>query len=335
MNRTDCDSAIACIENVFIDQVQKKRIAAGQCPARRPVFLRLHGVAHATLEVLPTPAGVTPAGLFARPASYPAWVRFSSDIPDDRPDLKSTVGVSFKLFDVPGEKSLEPDGQAPTLDFLFQNFPVFFVDDAAGFCSFLQDSEAYIAKHPLTGQLLDEMEKTVPTALGEKVWSVIPFKYSDTWCKYILEPEQAPTPGNPDYNDPNYLAKDLEQRLAAQPFRYRLLMQRRVGGDDMPLDRATARWDEQLSVPLHVATLVIPAQDITTHTQADYGEALAFNPARTLKGFEAVGSIAEARRHIYRVSADLRRNVNGQTVGEPQVPRPTELPVTPPVPSAR
>ncbi|MFJ4347531.1 hypothetical protein [Pseudomonas sp. NPDC089401] len=335
MNRTDCDSAIACIENVFIEQVQKGRIAAGQCPARRPVFLRLHGVAHATLEVLPTPAGIAPLGLFARPAHYPAWVRFSSDIPDGKPDLNSTVGISFKLFDVAGEKSLEPDCHAPTLDFLLQNFPVFFVDDAANFCSFLQDDAAYIKQHPLTGQLLEEMQKQVPTALGEKAWSVIPFKFGDTWCKYILEPEQAPAPGNPDYSDPNYLAKDLQQRLAAKAYRFRLLLQRRVGNEDMPLDRATVRWDESLSVPLHVATLTIPAQDISVHTQADYGEALAFNPARTLKGFEAVGSIAEARRHIYQVSADLRRNVNGQTLGEPQVPRPDVLPVAPKNPQTR
>jgi len=329
MNRTDCDSAIARIENVFIEQVQKGRINAGQCPARRPVFLRLHGVAHATLEVLPSPSGIAPIGLFAKPARYPAWVRFSSDIPDGKPDLNSTVGIAFKLFDVPGDKSLEPDGHAPTVDFVSQNFPVFFVDDAAGFCSFLQDDKAYIKRHPETGELLNEMQKVVPTALGEKTWSVIPFKYGDSWCKYILEPDQVVTPGTPDYNDPNYLAKDLHQRLAAQPYRFRLLLQLRVGDEDMPLDRATVRWDESLSVPVHVATLEIPAQDISIHSQADYGENLAFNPARTLKGFEAVGSIADARRHIYRVSADLRRNVNGQTIGEPQAPRPNELPASP------
>ncbi|OZI42538.1 hypothetical protein CEK29_12380 [Bordetella genomosp. 5] len=320
---------IACIENVFIDQVQKKRIAAGQCPARRPVFLRLHGIAHAYLDVLPVPEGIAAIGLFAKPARHTAWVRFSSDIPDGKPDFKSTVGVSFKLFDVPGKKSLEPDQHAPTVDFLFQNYPVFFVDDAAGFCRFLQDSESYTAQHPATGKILAEMEKVVPTVLGEKVWSVIPFRFGNTYCKYLLEPEHVPDPGSPDYNDPDYLAKDLQLRLANQSFRYRLLIQLQRDPLRMPLDRATQDWAESLSAPVHVATLTLPAQNINAHSQAVYGEGLAFNPARTLRGFEAVGSIAEARQLIYRVSADLRRDVNGQVVGEPQVPRPEVLPVTP------
>jgi hypothetical protein len=56
--------------------------------------------------------------------------------------------------------------------------------------------------------------------------------------------------------------------------------------------------------------------------QAAYGEELSFHPWRTLAAHEPVGSIAEARKVAYSASAELRRNVNGQPLGEPQVPRP-------------
>ena len=46
----DCDTdPIGCLKNMFVDRVQFGRIEQGQCPARRPVFLRLHGGAHGTL----------------------------------------------------------------------------------------------------------------------------------------------------------------------------------------------------------------------------------------------------------------------------------------------
>ena len=50
----DCDTdPIACLKQMFVDMVQLGRIKRGQSPARRPVFLRLHGVAHGRFEVVP------------------------------------------------------------------------------------------------------------------------------------------------------------------------------------------------------------------------------------------------------------------------------------------
>ncbi len=327
----DCETdPIGCLKNMFVDRVQYGRIQRGQCPARRPVFLRLHGVAYARLEVVPTLEESMRVGIFGQKPAYDAWVRFSSDIPDGVPDLKSTVGMGIKLFDVAGEKMLPPEVNATTTDFTFQNMNVFFVNDAHEMCAFTKASmtseEAYnewLAAHPKTKEILDEMAKVVPTVLGTDMWSVIPFHYgSAQYCKYKLEPEVIPEGPPPDYNNPDYLQADLVARLNNGESRFKFLVQLRTNPDTMPLDEATVAWSETESVPIHVATLIIPQQDIAARGASQYGENLAFNSWRTLREQEPVGSIAEARKTIYQASADLRRNVNGEPMGEPEVVRP-------------
>lgn len=63
---------------MFVGMVQAGRIAKGQCPAMRPVFLKPHGVVRGTFRVLPNLPDNLKVGLFAG-TEYPAWVRFSSD----------------------------------------------------------------------------------------------------------------------------------------------------------------------------------------------------------------------------------------------------------------
>ena len=101
-------------------------------------------------------------GVFAGPG-HPAWVRFSSDTLPTAPDLMTTCGIAIKLFGVPGPKLLEPDTDATTHDFLLQNHDVFFVDTANDMCEFTRagvvdgDYEPYLAAHPKTARILDEM----------------------------------------------------------------------------------------------------------------------------------------------------------------------------------
>ena len=70
-----------------------RRVREGQCPVRRPVFLRLNGVAHGRFEVSKNIPVEFKVGLFSEPKTYPAWVRYSCDIPDGVPERGETVGV--------------------------------------------------------------------------------------------------------------------------------------------------------------------------------------------------------------------------------------------------
>ena len=326
-----CDQApIDCIKEMFVDEVQMGRIEGGQDPARRPVFLRLHGVAHGRLEIVPDLDESLQVGLFSEPGeSYPVWVRYSSDISDGYLDYKTTVGIGIKVFEVPGEKILPPDEQAPTMDLLLQNIDVFFVDNAQDMCEFTKagftgESDQWLADHPRTDEILQEMAKEVPSVLETDLWSVIPFHFGESnFAKYKLVPEDVPAAvSRPDYDYLSYLHTDLVQRLQSGEAWLKLFVQLQTNEADMPTDQATVSWSEEESPPIHVATLILPQQDITARGQAEYGETLSFNPWRTLKVHEPVGSIAEARKVVYQASAELRRNVNGEPIGEPQVVRP-------------
>ncbi len=342
----DCDCATDPVEGLkkmFVDYFQGKQIESGEVPAQRPVFRRTHGVVHGRFVVRPDLPEDLRVGVFGQKSEYPAWVRFSSDVQPGSPDYKGTCGVGIKLFGVEGEKVMAPDQDATTQDFLFENIDVFFANTAREMCEFTYASlngngDAYLKAHPVMAQILNEMEKVVPTVLGTPYWSGIPFRFGEgRYVKYKLEPETVP-PGNgqaPDYDDPFYLRADLHERMANGEARFRFMVQLRTDDATMPLDEATVRWSEVASPPVHVATLILPQQDLSTRGQGAYGENLAFNPWHSLPENEPVGSIAEARKVAYRASAKARRDVNGVPLGEPVEVRPTEFRPGEPYPPAK
>lgn len=325
----DCGAdPIGSLKTMFVDMVEAGRIAKGQCPAMRPVFLKPHGVAAARFEIRSDLPSQYRVGLFSEPGkSFEAWVRFSSDTLPSLKDYKTTLGIGIKLFGVPGAKLLgNPD--SPTFDFILQNFDVFFVDTAQDMCAFTKagvvdgDYGPYLKTHPKTAALLDAMAKPVASVLASPYWSGLPFCFGSTFAKYKLEPTLYVDPPTNDPSDPTYLAVDLATRLKAGEAGFRFMVQLRTVPDRMPLDEATVVWPEDLSPPVHVADLILPAQDVNARGQAEYGENLSMNIWRVTEPHKPVGSIADARRVVYSAAADLRRNVNGVPVGEPDLPRP-------------
>ena len=324
-----CADPSGDLKRMFVDVVQNGRVAQGQSPAQRPVFLKPHGVASGTFQIkegLPEDLRV---GVFAL-ASVPAWVRFSSDTIPGASDLKTTCGLALKLFNVPGQKLLS-DGS--THDFIFQNHDVFFVDTARDMCEFTRagvvegDYSPYLESHPVTKRILDDMMKVVPSTLTSSYWSVLPYAFGpDRAVKYKLEPEQASDNCVVPANLPDYLAADLVQRLKQQEARFRFFIQFQKDAESMPLDQATVRWEESQSKPIHVATLILPRQDVGHAGQENYGENLSFNPWHCLQEHEPQGSLSAARKIVYEASAENRHNINGVPHREPGEARPAATP---------
>ncbi|MDO8629889.1 MAG: LodA/GoxA family CTQ-dependent oxidase, partial [Phycisphaerales bacterium] len=313
---------------LFVDLVQKQRIAAGQRPAERPVFRKLHGAAHGRLEVRPDLPADRRVGVFAHPVLQ-AWVRFSSDTSPTTPDLATTLGIGIKLFGVPNPKLL---GTGDTADFILQNYPVFFVDNAAEMCEFtyagvvLKDYPGYLAKHPKTNEILNRMAKVEGSVLTTTYWSVVPFAFGPgRYVKYRLEPEARPE--NVACDGTNYLAVDLANRLRRAEARFKFMVQFQTDPAKMPLDRATVEWHSPFE---HIATLILPIQDTEARGQADYGQNLSFNIWRVPPEQEPQGSIAAVRKAVYATSADVRRSANGDSLQEPAHPRPATTPPAPP-----
>jgi hypothetical protein len=331
----DCaGDPIAALRAMFVDKIMGERIAAGQDPVLRPVFLKPHGVAGGTFTVRPDLPEELRVGVFAG-TSYPAWVRFSSDTLPTVPDLGTTCGVGVKLFGVPGPKLLEPDEGAATHDFLLQNHDVFFVDTVRDMCEFTQagvvngDYGPYLAAHPQTARVLGEMRKLVGSVLTTSYWSVLPYAFGpDRHAKYKLVPA-GPGPGASvpglSIDDPGYLHADLRERLLEGEASFNFHVQLRTDPERMPLDAATVRWSESASRPIHVATLTLPRQDVDANGQAEYGDGLAYNPWHALAEHAPEGSIALARKGTYQSAGNLRRERNEVPLGEPTEPRPVAV----------
>lgn len=331
-----CDDPIECLRHIFCDMVQKRRVEeAGQCPVRRPVFLRTHGVLKGKINILDSIPEDLKQGLFSQSGEHPVYARYSSDLADGRPDWKSTIGIGIKIFDVEGEKFIKDDG-AKTADLLFQNVPFFFVDTARDMCSFTKASlegwgdEWTQENSPKTNELLDKMAKPIRSVFDTSLWSVVPFQLGkSSHCKYILRPGTSTFPGEPNIDNPDFLAKDLQGRLALGVATLDIYIQKRPNTNDFseayiekhfPLDKATVIWDEKVAVPVKVATLKFPKQNITKNEQEIFGDWLAFNIGRVPLENKPVGSIAEARVSVYQTSADYRRKKNEQPVSEPIAP---------------
>jgi hypothetical protein len=337
-----CDdkNLVDCLAKMFVDLTQIHRIEAGQCPARRPVFLRLHGVIHGRFEIDPKLPAELRVGVFGQKDAYEVWVRYSSDAPDSVKDFQSTCGIGIKLFGVNSGDAVPGEESPDTADILLQNMNVFFVNNAKEMCEFTKASfngedDKWLKDHPITADILNRMAKQYPSVLTETLWSVIPFQIGEQFCKYKLVPEAIPDGPAPDFADWTYLHKDLEFRMKAGEARLGFWIQMSPKAGDPQAEQLTVPWNEQETKMHRAATLILPKQDITGTGQQNYGEALSFNPGRVPKENRPVGSLAEARRIIYKLSADQRRNANGQTIGEPEVPRAKALHADKPYPACK
>lgn len=333
--KKSCDNPTACLEEMFVDLVQKLRVEQGQCPARRPVFLRTHGILHGTMTILDNIPDRLKKGMWSNTGEHPVYARYSSDLADGRPDWKSTIGIGIKMFDIPGKKVVSDNG-AGTADLLFQNVPYFFVNTAEDMCNFTKAGlegwgDEWVQENaPGTNELLDDMAKPIRSVLETPLWSVVPFQLGkDQYCKYMLKPGTSTFSHNPDINDPNFMGKELAGRMAAGFATVDIYIQPRPSAKELgqayidehfPLDHATTIWDEKEAKPIKVATIKFPKQDITGEENEIYGDWLAFNIGRVPAANKPVGSIAEARMKVYKASADYRRKKNDQPLKEPEAP---------------
>lgn len=308
---------------IFVDIVQRHFIATGQKPAPRPVFRKLHGVVRGILRIDPDLPERFRHGLLAQ-REFPAWIRFSSDTAPVTPDsANATLGIGIKLFGVDGETLDADDPDAGTADLLMQNHDRFFVDTGADFCAFSHaavfgDFDAYLAAHPETRRVLDEMAKPEASVLAATYWSVLPYACGpEAIVKYRLRPIGEAADAAPAA-DPNGLAVDLARRLRDREAAFELAVQPFSNDTETPLDAATRRWPTPFQ---RIGWLTIARQDVAAAGQAAYGDNLSIHPWRTPEANRPLGSISDARRIAYRSAAHLRRTANGVPAVEPTRPR--------------
>ena len=163
------------------------------------------------------------------------------------------------------------------------------------------------------------MEKPEASALSARYWTILPHALGSRFAKLLLVPELSLDPLTEAPDDPDYLARDLAERLAAGPARFTLYLQL-YAQEGPPPDRMTEAWPEAEHPVDAIGTLTVDRQDITRPEQTAFGENLAYNIWRVPPALRPFGSIAEARRSVYAAAAHLRRRTNQVSEDEPKEP---------------
>ncbi|WP_405889008.1 catalase [Streptomyces sp. NBC_01136] len=260
---------------------------------------------------------------FAQPgATYPATVRLSNSSGirqgDGSPDLRGAA-VRVRV------------SEQESHDLLATSYPVSHARDAREFVAFakamagargpLQKAFGIFVKLPLAVGFgtANRMRRTVREATRHTVGSLASETYwsrgAALWgeagpVRYLLRPAHgSPPAAAPDRSDPEFLHREIAQRLAKADVVFDLCVQRYVDERRTPIEDASVEWKEAIAPAVPVARLTIPRQDLTTaeaRSAARRIEDLAFNPWYTTDGFRPLGNINRARKAAYEASSAHR-----------------------------
>lgn len=295
-----------------------------------------HGCARAQLIVDDGPDERLRAGVFAKPhASYSAWVRFSNGIEDDD-TKKDGRGMAIKVLGVEGTRLLstadEPpqETEARTQDFVMIGYPAFFTRTLEDYERFFEiqaaNPQAYAffipSVKPWTWKLHELYHAVhVVGMIGPRVVNPLEAQYHSMAAfrlgphhnvKFSLRPCAAGSGAPADASGPHRLRAALSNSLSHAPACFAFLIQLQDPTKNMPIEDTTIEWRESLSPFLHVATLIIPRQEIDTEERNQFCENLSFDPWHGVEDHYPVGAINRARRAVYTAVAKFRHARNCQ-----------------------
>ena len=272
------------------------------------------GCFDATFQVHEEIESALKQGLFARPASYRAQLRFAnaSEQDDSEKDIR---GLSIKVYGVKGNPLW---GKTGIQDFLLNSYPALFVGTPEDFLDFIrarqEDKITSFFINPFDSHLkslwiLYKARAVHNSPFNIRYWSTTPFrhgkddvmavKYSVTPCADNPEP-QVPQPGK------DQLRSAMKAHLSQAPACLEFGVQKRTHPDDMPIEDASVIWDEDDS-PFHtVATITIHPQMFDTPEALTACEKISFNPWQSLPEHKPLGRMNDVRREAYFKASQLR-----------------------------
>jgi hypothetical protein len=336
---------------MFDEYTRRSKESGGQGRALRQAHAKTYGLVRASLDVhgdLPAPYA---QGVYAEPASYDAVVRFSNGLPHVRPDarLGNACGVGIKLFGVPGASLLDDEPDTGTMDYNLINNATFFCNTVHDYLviaplfdqlpdpfyrpdtrhAYLHDFLTRAGSLPPEKWLWDELLSLLSFSavarinlLLHRYWSMGAVRHGE----YVAKVRVAPTPASAAtvanrtvdvLAEPEPYRRTLVADVAAADHVFDLQIQLCTGLDAMPVENTSLEWPERLSPFVTVATLTIPAQDISADANLAAAEHLSFTPWRTREAHRPLGQIQDVRREVYRRVSTVRHEVNGAPRREP------------------
>ncbi|RKE53543.1 catalase family protein [Sphingomonas sp. PP-CC-1A-547] len=313
--------------------------------AVRSVHAKAHGIARGTFTVADNLPAELAQGIFARPGTHEAVIRISTnagDILDDSISLPR--GLALKILDVEGARLPGSEGDT-TQDFIMVNGPAFSAPDAKAFSKNLkllakttdrfegvkkamsatfrvvESALEAVGGQSATLQTLGGAKPVHP--LGETYYSQTPFRHGDYIAKVALFPV---SPGLTRLTDdtvditarPDALREVVRDEMIEHGGTWEFRVQLNTDLEKMPIEDASAVWDEKESPFVTVATLEIPPQlsweqGVTDHTD----DALSYSIWHGITAHQPLGGVNRARNETYKQSANFRGKFNGCPMHEP------------------
>jgi len=259
------------------------------------------------------PDGLPPShrvGVFARPRTYPAWIRFANAASDSDRE-RDIRGMSIQIGDVTGE-NLTPG--ASTQDFILNSHPVMLAANTRDFLELLRANEAggfrrvvYFLTHINSARIGAAARQSPSSHLDIRYWSTTPYQFGlDRIVKYAVQPTSRRTSSKPDSLTDTYLTDAMRAHLDQEEATFDFLVQFYVDDNRTPIEDATVEWQARDSPYHRVATIRIPRQRFEDAERVMRGEQMSFNPWHCLAPHAPVGGMNRARRDIYRAMAEFR-----------------------------
>ena len=269
-------------------------------------------------------------GIYAKPQTFPAWVRFSGPGPYITPDIDDVgfMSISIKLMGVPGAKLM--DEEKFTLDMFGVSTQTFVTPDTKANAQLqiesLKNAQIFYFLNFTRPHVLDLIMqslfiKTQSSPFEAPYFSCVPYLLGEGQAmQYSVWPKskkRTPIPRLPLRPPDDYLRDAMVASLADSDVEFDIRLQLQTDPHLMPIENNAVLWPEKLSPRVSVATLRLPKQKFDSPAQMAFAKKLSYNPWHTIAEHRPLGNQSRARRRMYLELSRLRHTMNAVPHYEP------------------
>jgi hypothetical protein len=269
-------------------------------------------------------------GIYARPGSYRAWVRFSGPGPYVTPDIDDVgfMSISVKLLGVPGPKLMAEERF--TQDLFGVSTPTFVTPDVRANAQLqiesVKNAQIFYFLNRRRPHVLDLImqslwTKTQSSPFEAPYFSCVPYLLGEGQAmQYSFWPKTSKRtriPRLPLRPPDDYLRNAMVAALDAGDVEFEVRLQLQTDPHLMPIEQAGVLWPERLSPRVPVATLRIPRQKFDSPAQLEFAKRLSYNPWHCIAEHRPLGNQSRARRRMYLALSTMRHQMNAVPHYEP------------------
>jgi len=269
-------------------------------------------------------------GVYAKPQSFRAWVRFSGPGPYVTPDIDDVgfMSISIKLMGVPGPKLM--DDEKFTQDMTGVSTATFVTPDVNANAQLqlesLKNAQIFYFLNLHRPHVLDFIMqslyiKTQSSPFEAPYFGCVPYLLGEGQAmQYSMWPnrkKRTRIPRLPFRPPDDYLRNAMVATLDQEDVEFDIRLQLQTDPYRMPIENNAVLWPERLSPRISAATLRIPRQKFNSPAQIEFEKRLSYNPWHCLPEHRPLGNQSRARKRMYWMLSQLRHDMNAIPHYEP------------------